>query len=134
MKLARCLKAASSLMGAAGGDNPEWQTRVLAAHALGVPPAGLYGLSFSPVEEESFFSLVRRVAGGEPLQHVIGEWDFFGRTFAVTPDALIPRPETELLVELALGLPLPPSPKVLDAGTGSGVIGITLALELPGAT
>jgi len=134
VKLARCLKAASSLMGAAGGDNPEWQTRVLAAHALGVPPAGLYGLSFSPVEEESFFSLVRRVAGGEPLQHVIGEWDFFGRTFAVTPDALIPRPETELLVELALGLPLPPSPKVLDAGTGSGVIGITLALELPGAT
>lgn len=134
MNLARCLEAAACLMEAAGGENPQWQTRVLAAHVLGVPPARLHGLSFSHQEEESFFSLVHRVARGEPLQHVTGEWDFYGRTFAVTPDALIPRPETELMVEMAAGLPLPPSPKVLDAGTGSGVIGITLALELPEAT
>ena len=75
----------------------------------------------------------RRIKG-EPLQHIIGNWDFFGRTFLVGPGALIPRPETELLVEKVLEFSPPKDPFILDTGTGSGVIGITLALEIPGST
>lgn len=74
-----------------------------------------------------------RLSAGEPLQYVTGEAYFYGRTFSVTSDTLIPRPETELLCRLALdGLSLS-SPSVLDLCTGSGCIAWTLALELPRA-
>ena len=74
-----------------------------------------------------------RLSAGEPLQYVTGEAYFYGRTFSVTSDTLIPRPETELLCRLALdGLSLR-SPSVLDLCTGSGCIAWTLALELPRA-
>lgn len=76
-----------------------------------------------------------RMAGWEPLQYVTGAADFYGRTFRVTPDVLIPRPETELLCRLALqSLPAGSSPKILDMCTGSGCIAWTMALECPGAT
>jgi release factor glutamine methyltransferase len=78
--------------------------------------------------------LTAKRVSGVPLQHVIGEWDFFGRTFKVDPRALIPRPETELLVEFIVSSPLPSAPRILDVGTGSGIIGISLALEIPGST
>lgn len=75
---------------------------------------------------------VKRIAAGEPVQYVIGEWDFMGRTFKVDRRALIPRPETEVLVETALcchPLWAKETPLVADVGTGSGCIVITLALE-----
>lgn len=73
----------------------------------------------------------------EPLAYILGEQEFYGRPFHVTPDVLIPRPETELLVERAVqslrGMPHTRPPLVLDMGTGSGIIAVTLALEWPAA-
>ncbi len=81
----------------------------------------------------SFRGMIAQRRGGVPIQHLRGSQEFFGRDFLVTPDVLIPRPETEHLVEEALrlypdrGAPL----RIVDVGTGSGVLAITLALELP---
>ena len=72
-----------------------------------------------------------RLAGGEPLQYVTGKAYFYGREFHVTPDTLIPRPETELLCRMAVEAVGKPNPLVLDLCTGSGCIAWTLALELP---
>ncbi|MDX1755905.1 MAG: peptide chain release factor N(5)-glutamine methyltransferase [Marinobacter sp.] len=74
--------------------------------------------------------LVRRVAG-EPIAHLLGEQDFWSLTLAVTPDTLIPRPDTECLVEVALELPLPAEARVMDLGTGTGAIALALAKERP---
>ncbi|GHU28607.1 release factor glutamine methyltransferase [Betaproteobacteria bacterium] len=79
----------------------------------------------------AFQTLVARRASGEPVAYLIGEREFYGRRFNITPAVLIPRPETELLVELALANFAGESHlRVLDLGTGSGVLAITLALEL----
>ena len=74
------------------------------------------------------------MANGRPLPYVLGHWEFFGRRYKVTPDVLIPRPETESLVELALAHAKNlNNPKIVDIGTGSGAIAISLAAELPAA-
>lgn len=81
-----------------------------------------------------FVAWVARRATGEPLAYLVGEAEFRGRVFQVSPAVLIPRPETEVLIELALeklqGLE---TPKVLDLGTGSGIVAVSLALECPAA-
>jgi release factor glutamine methyltransferase len=86
-------------------------------------------------EEESFFwqSIHRRDAN-EPIQYITGKQEFYGLNFHVTPAVLIPRPETEHLVEAILqALPREESLQILDVGTGSGILAITLALNLPSA-
>ncbi|MDR1228109.1 MAG: peptide chain release factor N(5)-glutamine methyltransferase [Azoarcus sp.] len=100
--------------------------RCQAAHLAAWPeealPAG---------EWESFRRLVERRAAGEPAAYLTGLREFYGRDFLVTPDVLIPRPETELLIERALSrFAAEPRLKTLDLGTGSGVLAVTLALEL----
>jgi release factor glutamine methyltransferase len=83
---------------------------------------------------ERFEAALARRERGEPVAYVTGTAGFFGRTFAVSPAVLVPRPETEHLVELALGrLRLRPEPSFCDIGTGSGILAITLACELPAA-
>jgi release factor glutamine methyltransferase len=92
-----------------------------------------------PGFSEGFAALVQRRARREPLAYITGEREFYGRVFHVTPDVLIPRPETELLVEQALGCvgklasgrASGDAVRVLDVGTGSGCVAVTLALEAP---
>ncbi len=107
--------------------------RVLLRHALGVDDVYLIAHGSDTVDEPlaaKFRALVARRAAGEPVAYLTGEREFYGHTFKVTPDVLIPRPETELLVELALErLPLDKPARVLDLGTGSGCIGVSIASE-----
>jgi len=89
-----------------------------------------------PAEVTRFESALERRATGEPVAYITGRAGFFGRTFAVTRDALVPRPESELLVELALTrlrATTGAQPAILDVGTGSGALAVTLALEAPAA-
>jgi len=76
--------------------------------------------------------LIDRRARHEPVAYITGEREFYGRPFHVTSDVLIPRPETELIVDVALQMPTPPA-VVIDVGTGSGCLAVTLALEIPSA-
>ncbi len=78
--------------------------------------------------------MTQRLKKSEPIQYVLGEAHFYNRTFKVTPDVLIPRPETEELIEWIVGDAHGTTPQLFDIGTGSGCIAITLAKELPGAT
>lgn len=88
----------------------------------------------TPEQALTFEAMVSRRAAGEPVAYIVGSREFYGHEFRVTPDVLIPRPETELLVERALTYAAGrPGPRVLDLGTGSGCIAVTLALELAGA-
>lgn len=83
---------------------------------------------------EVFKHLISQRQQGHPIAYLIGNREFWSRSFLVTPDVLIPRPETELLIELSLKLiPNNPAFKILDLGTGSGIIAITLAAECPNA-
>lgn len=81
--------------------------------------------------EDRYRGWLERRAAGEPAHHLTGECEFWGRSFRVSPAVLVPRPETELLVQVALDLPLSAGARVLDVGAGSGCIAITLAAERP---
>ena len=81
--------------------------------------------------ESRYRSWIKRRAAGEPAHHLIGTCPFWGREFEVSPAVLVPRPETELVIEVALALPLAAESRVLDIGTGSGCIAVTLAAERP---
>jgi release factor glutamine methyltransferase len=111
------------------------EAQILAAHALGEERAWLIAHDrdgLSPEQANAIEILVSRRELGEPIAYILGEKEFYGRLFKVTPAVLIPRPETELLVEAALErLPQGQPAKVLDLGTGSGCIAITISLERP---
>ncbi|KVW96757.1 peptide chain release factor N(5)-glutamine methyltransferase [Thiobacillus denitrificans] len=111
------------------------EARVLAAFAWNVSPAWLIAHDTDPLNDThvaAFEALVSRRLEGVPIAYLVGAREFYGRPFLVSPDVLIPRPDTELLVERALAC-MPPGQAmaVLDLGTGSGCIATTLALERP---
>lgn len=114
-------------------DSPRLTIELMLAHVLGLKRFDLYMQFDRPLVEEELVPLrdmVKRRGGGEPLQYILGEAAFHGRVFQVRPGVLIPRPETELLVDEALRRSQPL--RCLDVGTGSGCIAITVALERPG--
>jgi release factor glutamine methyltransferase len=113
---------------------PRLTAEVLLAHALGRERSYLYAHPEEPLSEVAWLHFGRYLhqrLKGKPTQYITGRQEFYGREFRVTPDVLIPRPETEHLVEAAL-VRIRPGDVVLDVGTGSGAIGITLALETTG--
>ncbi len=118
-----------------GVDAPRLTAEILLARALGCDRVRLYMDFDKPLGERelaAFRELVKRRAAGEPTAYVAGGKEFCGRTFKTDRRALVPRPETELVVEAALAA-LPEGGRALDLCTGSGCIGVTLALERPGA-
>jgi release factor glutamine methyltransferase len=118
-----------------GVDAPRLTAEILLGHALSCDRVRLYLDFDKPVAEKElavYRELVRRRADGEPTAYLTGRKEFFGRSFAVDARVLVPRPETELLVEAALAA-LPEGGRALDLCTGSGAIAISLALEKPGA-
>ncbi|WP_417067601.1 peptide chain release factor N(5)-glutamine methyltransferase [Niveibacterium terrae] len=114
------------------------EARVLLREAAGASAAAVQAFperALAPEAARRFTDWVARRAAGEPVAYLLGAREFYGRMFGVGPEVLIPRPETELLVELALAKAAEfAAPRLLDLGTGSGAIAITLALEAPGAS
>jgi release factor glutamine methyltransferase len=113
---------------------PVAEARLLLQHILDMTSAALAAHPEGVLGDQraaSYTALVARRAAGEPIAYLVGRREFFGRQFAVSPAVLIPRPETELLVEIGLAkLRRLARPRILDLGTGSGCVAITLALEL----
>ncbi len=127
---------------AAGVDSPALDARRLLAHVTGLDGAGLLQARDQHLDEPDLIRLdqaaARRMAG-EPVSRIIGARWFYGRPFLVTPATLDPRPETETLIEAAKALlvadgPLDRPLRLLDIGTGTGCIALTLLAELPNAT
>ena len=115
----------------ASSPSPDLDAQVLLCHVLARPRSYLFTWPERELEahqQQSFLALLARRERGEPVAHLTGEREFFGRNFSVTPDTLIPRPDTETLVELALKLGPAGPARVVDLGTGTGAIGLALSV------
>src|SRR4030042_2828213 len=117
-------------------DSPALDAQVLVAHCLEKPRAWVLAHPAAVLNDQQYDAIVQaseKLYQGEPLPYVLGHWEFFGIDFQLTPDVLIPRPETELLVERGLDwLHLHPTARqAIDVGTGSGCIAIALAMNIP---
>ena len=133
MTAREALREAIATLERAGVPSPEVDAEWLLAHVLGVRRSELYAASLDG-ELDEFRRLVDRRAQREPLAYILGEWGFRGLTLAVDPRVLIPRPETEVVVERALALlDGVAAPQVLDVGVGSGAIALAIADERPDA-
>ncbi|MEN8139766.1 MAG: peptide chain release factor N(5)-glutamine methyltransferase [Thermodesulfobacteriota bacterium] len=127
-----------ALQGQEGEADAELDCLFFLSHLLDLPRAQLFLADHLPsaAQINAFNDFIRRRLHHEPLAYIIGEQEFWSRTFLVNPSVLIPRPETEILVEEVLAHiphPLEFSGLILDLGTGSGILPVTLALELPQA-
>jgi release factor glutamine methyltransferase len=131
---------ASSFLRECGAGSPDFEAELMLRRLLGVDRARFFAEwngQWPDCLDTWLSDWLKRRRDGEPLQYLLGDQEFFGRSFIVTPAVLIPRPETEILVEAVIrearavfgGQPL----HVVDVGTGSGAIAVTLALELPAA-
>ncbi len=135
--VATVLTTATQTLSAAGCDTPQLDAELLLAFTLNQSRTWLLThpeKSLNNPQLEQFLSLVERRRQHEPVAYIVGQKGFFGLDFLVTPDVLIPRPETELLVETALeiasGWETDAKPTIVDIGTGSGCIAVSLAKNL----
>ena len=117
-------------------DTPALDASVLIAHVLNKPRTWVMAhpeLTLTPKQQKQLDDSLMRLESGEPFPYILGHWEFFGLQFDITPDTLIPRPETELLVEKAIAwLQRNPAKRsVADVGTGSGVIAVSIAVNVP---
>lgn len=135
-ELYSCLK---SILGDSEADSPEFSARCIMEQAFGSSFSMIMLDRNKPVpeaEEQACLSMVRKRAGGYPLQYILGEWEFFGYRFKVGEGVLIPRPDTETLVEQVIEICRSnklESPKIADLCSGSGCIAVTLKKEIPQA-
>lgn len=134
--LYEALNGASSFL--AGHGREEAAARILLQHELGLSQAGLLARLRDEIDEEAFarfWNAIEQHVKGTPVQHLTGVEEFYGRIFRVNEQVLIPRPETEELVEQALLLIQQylqvENPAIADIGTGSGIIAVTMKCELP---
>jgi len=133
------LRVTAEYLDGKGVESPRVSAERLLADVLGLTRIEIFMQHDRPVlgaELDRYRDLVRRRAGGEPLQHILGETEFFGRPFKVEPGVFIPRPETERLVEIAASLLAPGDrnllePVAVEVGTGTGIVAVSLALEVP---
>ncbi len=122
----------------AGVEAYALEARLLVAYASGKTSAQFVrdlALYAAPSFAETVRDMTRRRIAGEPVAYITGSWEFYGVPLEITPDVLIPRPETELMVDAAITLfqGRETRPRILDLCTGSGCIGIALAVKMPGA-
>ncbi len=130
ISLREALAAAAARLRDAGIENPQREARRLAAHAAGTTATGL--LAFDTIDEHALAALVARRAAHEPLAFITGQREFWGLAFTVSPATLIPRPDSETLIELALAHR--PAARLLDLGTGTGCLLLSLLHEWPEST
>ncbi len=131
--ITQAIDTGASRLRACGVDEDRRTAGVLLGHVLGMDRARLLIESNMEVDQArlgEYLSLIDRRASGEPLQYITGHQEFYGLDFIVNPDVLIPRPETEFLVERVLALSRQDDPLIVDIGTGSGSIAVTLAVKL----
>ena len=123
------------LLAGAGVETPRLDAELLLAHVCGKTRGWMWAhteMALSAQEVDQFRALCARRAQREPLPYLLGEWEFYGRAFYVSPAVLIPRPETELLVEAVLEWARKEAATdIADIGAGSGAIAVTLAAESP---
>ena len=130
------LAAAVARLRAAGCETPELDSRLLFQAATGLSREDLILLPEIVIAAEQrarFESLLQRRERREPVSRILGEREFYGRRFLVTPDVLDPRPDTETLIDAALAI-MPEGARILDLGTGTGAIAVTLLAERPHAS
>lgn len=130
---AKWLQQAQQKLEQAGVDSSRLDSLILLEHVSGKNRAHILASPDSPLTEEQITALndlLGRRANHEPMSYIIGYQEFYGRKFTVNNQVLVPRPESEIIIEMAVKLQ---PKKVIDIGTGSGALAITAALELPNA-
>jgi len=133
LTLRDALRQAAARFERHGVSSPRLNAEVLLTHCLSVDKTYLYThdeRALTDAEAQKLDDVVYERISGVPVQYIVGRQEFFGRYFTVNPAVLIPRPETEFIVEAMLELKPPAGSRIIDVGTGSGCIGVTLALEL----
>ena len=141
MTIAEVLQRAEGRLRASGSDDARLEAEVLLCHALGLTREQLYARLTDEIDAAALArveSLLLRRLAHEPIAYIIGQREFYGLELACTPAALIPRPETELLVELALAWvkgqgPRAREPWIVDVGTGNGAVAVAIAVHAPDA-